>query len=359
MEHFAHDSGFAGPPFRWDEERRFLLRCEVDAAFFHLYFPTEIRGGWHRGDGETEEDLARLTGSFATPRDAVAYIMDTFPIVRRKDEERYRGDYRTKRVILEIYDAMQEAVCSSQPYRTRLDPPPADARCCHQARSAESVSATPSAGQPSEVEGAVARRELAISPTDRHVLILCRVIDKHRGTHHGRTLGSVKAEKIAHIVESHIEIDLGRDPKRLAAGPADFPHLKKVVHRAEHGFFAFRTEDRSGGEGSIFVAMNGFQKALRRYDEVFGEQAAQIDRVIDLFLPMDTEQAEIVATLYAVWNDELASGAITTDDAIVEGFYGWDSNKRRIARGRLLSALGWMRDKGLVPTGRGKRTESN
>ena len=25
------------PRFRWDEARRFLLRCELDAAFFHLY----------------------------------------------------------------------------------------------------------------------------------------------------------------------------------------------------------------------------------------------------------------------------------------------------------------------------------
>jgi hypothetical protein len=34
--------------------------------------------------------------------------MDTFPIVRRKDEAEY-GEYRTKRVILEIYDEMAEA----------------------------------------------------------------------------------------------------------------------------------------------------------------------------------------------------------------------------------------------------------
>jgi hypothetical protein len=27
------DCGYEGPPFRWDEERRFLLRCELDAAF--------------------------------------------------------------------------------------------------------------------------------------------------------------------------------------------------------------------------------------------------------------------------------------------------------------------------------------
>ena len=47
---------------------------------------------------------------FETPRDAVAYIIDCFPIVRRRDEEKYGGDYRTKRVILEIYDDMQEAI---------------------------------------------------------------------------------------------------------------------------------------------------------------------------------------------------------------------------------------------------------
>jgi hypothetical protein len=50
--------------------------------------------------------------------------MDTFPIVRRKDEEKYNGDYRTKRVILEIYDVMREAIRTGQPYATRLDPPP-------------------------------------------------------------------------------------------------------------------------------------------------------------------------------------------------------------------------------------------
>ena len=45
---------------------------------------------------------------FPTPREAVAYILDQFPIVRRKDEEHY-GEYRTRRVILAVYDAMQDA----------------------------------------------------------------------------------------------------------------------------------------------------------------------------------------------------------------------------------------------------------
>jgi hypothetical protein len=127
---FSLDYGYSGPPFRWDEERRFLLRCELDAAFFHLYLLAASNGDWRPAEKETAEDLARLKASFPTPRDAVAYIMDTFPIVKRKDEAAH-GEYRTKRVILEIYDAMAEATRTGIPYQTRLDPPPADPRCAH------------------------------------------------------------------------------------------------------------------------------------------------------------------------------------------------------------------------------------
>jgi len=95
---FARDLGYDGPPFRWDPERRFLLRCELDAAFFHLY-------GIDRDDAE--------------------YIMDTFHIVKKKDEAAH-GEYRTKRVILEIYDKMARAAETGEPYRTILDPPPVD-----------------------------------------------------------------------------------------------------------------------------------------------------------------------------------------------------------------------------------------
>lgn len=103
LQPFAQDCGYDGPPFRWDEERRFLIRCELDAAYFHLY---------------------------GIERDDVDYILETFPIVKRKDEQKC-GEYRTKRVILEIYDAMAEAMRTGEPYRTRLDPPPADPGVAH------------------------------------------------------------------------------------------------------------------------------------------------------------------------------------------------------------------------------------
>lgn len=52
---------------------------------------------------------------------------DTFPIIKRKDGAKFNGDYGTKRVILETYDALAAAMQTGQPYLPRLDPCPA--RC--------------------------------------------------------------------------------------------------------------------------------------------------------------------------------------------------------------------------------------
>lgn len=103
LESFARDLGYAGTPFRWDRERRFQLRCELDAAFFHLY-------GFARDDAD--------------------YVMETFPIVRKNDEKA-NGEYRTKRVILEIYDALAKASQTGKPYRAPLDPLPAAIGASH------------------------------------------------------------------------------------------------------------------------------------------------------------------------------------------------------------------------------------
>ena len=111
--------------------------ASCSAASWTLPFSTSTcrprSGDWRPADGETAADLARLKASFPTPRDAVAYIMDTFPIVRRRDEAKF-GEYRTKRVILDIYDAMQQAITTGEPYHTRLDPLPADPRVAHEAQ---------------------------------------------------------------------------------------------------------------------------------------------------------------------------------------------------------------------------------
>ena len=95
LQAFAEDCGDSGPPFIWDPERRFRLRGEIDAAFFHLY-------GISRND--------------------TAYILDTFPVLMQS-EKREHGGYRTKRVVLETYDALADAATTGIPYESPLGPP--------------------------------------------------------------------------------------------------------------------------------------------------------------------------------------------------------------------------------------------
>lgn len=105
LDAFAAEFGLT-EPFRWDLARRTTLFAELHAAAFHLY-------------GIARED--------------VDYIMETFPIVRRNDDARF-GEYRTKRLVLEIYDRMQQAKDEGIEYQTILEPPPADPRVAHHAR---------------------------------------------------------------------------------------------------------------------------------------------------------------------------------------------------------------------------------
>ncbi len=115
MQPFALDCGYDGPPFIWDEERRFAIRCELDALYFHLYLGT-------LSDWQTQ-GTPELLAYLPTPRHAVDYIMETFPIVKRKDEKDY-GTYRTKLRILEIYDQMTHCLATNTEYRSTLNPPP-------------------------------------------------------------------------------------------------------------------------------------------------------------------------------------------------------------------------------------------
>ena len=122
LESFAQDFGWSESPFLWNELRRVLIRCELDAAFYHLYLGTDEE--W-KSNGTKE-----LLDAFPTPRHAIDYIMETFPIVKRTDITEH-GTYRTKETILEIYDEMTEAIRTGKPYQTKLDPPPGDIRCTH------------------------------------------------------------------------------------------------------------------------------------------------------------------------------------------------------------------------------------
>lgn len=79
MQPFAKDIGYDGEPFIWDEGDRRHRMAKLDALFFNLY-------------GINEDDTD--------------YILSTFPIVKRHDEEEY-GRFLTRDLILAYMRALK------------------------------------------------------------------------------------------------------------------------------------------------------------------------------------------------------------------------------------------------------------
>ncbi len=90
LKPFADDLGYDGPPFRWDEGRRALLRAELDAYYAALY-------------GLTRDELRYILD----PADVYGpdFPGETFRVLKER-EIRELGEYRTRRLVLEAWDRL-------------------------------------------------------------------------------------------------------------------------------------------------------------------------------------------------------------------------------------------------------------
>jgi type I restriction enzyme S subunit len=194
-----------------------------------------------------------------------------------------------------------------------------------------------------------------ISATDLHAGILARAFQHHENApKYLGYFGHVKAEKIAHMVEAYLGIDLEREPIKDAAGPNDYPHLMKVESRARKANW-FDVKKKKDADAYAFSKKHGFDALLLKTMNALGERADEVDALISLLLPLNSRQSEIVATLYAAWNNLLLQGQTPDDEAIVqEARENWHASKLKIERDKFFKGLEWMRLKGLVPTGNGR-----
>ena len=172
---------------------------------------------------------------------------------------------------------------------------------------------------------------------------------------HGQpTFGRVKFQKILYLCECHLGMDLKGNFRRQVAGPLD----NRMMHSVESQMKRQKWyEARMADSRTVYEALEnagGYQKYFDRYWKAY---RPALNALLRLVRRATTEQCEIVATLFAAWNDLVLEGAEFSDDDILrEVRTNWHESKARFDESRLRTALQWMRDKGLVPQGRGKTT---
>lgn len=101
---WAQELGYDGEPFAFDPERRAQLRAELDAWYAKRY-------GLSRDELRYILDPADIMGE--------SYPSETFRVLKNKELQEF-GEYRTQRLVLEAWDALQ----TPQPSATLAPTPP-------------------------------------------------------------------------------------------------------------------------------------------------------------------------------------------------------------------------------------------
>jgi len=110
---------FPYPPFPWDEDRRAVLRAELDAYYARLYGLNRKQLRYILDPADlTEHELEDILDPWeevSDPLDPVGYAQrvaasdfpgETFRVLKEKEIRQY-GEYRTRRLVLEAWDRLE------------------------------------------------------------------------------------------------------------------------------------------------------------------------------------------------------------------------------------------------------------
>jgi len=188
----------------------------------------------------------------------------------------------------------------------------------------------------------------------QRIVLAAEIVDR---LHNDPNFGRVKFQKVLYLCEHHLGMDLEGNYWRQAAGPLDNRMLYSVENQIQRQkWFATRRD----GQKITYVRMEKAGGHRKYFDDYWADYREGLDSLLELMRPLNTERSEIVATLFAAWNDLILAGLPFADEDILhEVRSNWHESKERFDEDRLRRALQWMRDQGLVPRGLGRATRNN
>ncbi len=181
-------------------------------------------------------------------------------------------------------------------------------------------------------------------------ILLCRVIEKLNNYN----LGRVKAEKTLYLIEKDIGFDFDNNYVREAAGPLSESIYKceSVISKKNKWIKVNKVKKHIEYE-----ILSDFSKYSKYYDKYYSNYDNQIEEIIEKVKNYSTDKSEMVATLYASWNDFIIKEEEISDIKIVKDVReNWNDTKKRFKENEWLDVLKEMKLVGLIPKGKGNLT---
>lgn len=189
-------------------------------------------------------------------------------------------------------------------------------------------------------------------PVDAHILAGHIVNRLWQSKGWGRT----KLQKSLHLIGYCVQLNLGNEYIRNTAGPDDQLLMNYIDQKfKQYRHVNIKKERRSDGTVHYsYIPTPLIQELEMAYEQYPQNIREHIDVLLDKLSTTNLAGAEILSTLYAVWNNRIIKGEQITDDLLLADFYAWSQHKADFEEIRVRNALDYMRKENIVPIGWGK-----
>ncbi|MCR2031780.1 MULTISPECIES: restriction endonuclease subunit S [Alistipes] len=167
--------------------------------------------------------------------------------------------------------------------------------------------------------------------------------------------GRTKLQKTLHLVGYHCQLDFGNEYIRNTAGPDDQTMMNHIDSKFKQYRHVKIEAKKDNGKTRYNYIPTAMIDELEQVYETYPQRIRNaVDSLINKIKKMDLAGAEILSTLYAVWNNRLIKGEPITDNLLISDFYAWSAHKADFEETRVRKALDYMREQNIIPVGWGK-----
>lgn len=163
---------------------------------------------------------------------------------------------------------------------------------------------------------------------------------------HGEmAFGHLKLQKLIYLSQKVENIQLPVNFLKQAMGPYDNQMMRSIDKQLLiKKWFEFNPKEK--------LKYKPLEKAGQHcadFEKYYSNQQEKISWLIELFRKIKSDSIEIVATLFACWEEIHNEKRILTDDTLLEKFFNWSEFKEKYSRERVLKEKVWMIENSLVP----------
>ncbi len=188
-------------------------------------------------------------------------------------------------------------------------------------------------------------------PIDAHILG-GHIVNRLYGS---KGWGRTKLQKALHLAEYICELPINSQAVRQTAGPFDAQMMNTIDMKFKQ-YRHVRVDRIKDGKKFRYnyTPTPLICEVEQAFENHHADKKVMLDALLDKLKTMDLDRAEIVSTLYAVWNNRLIKGELISDELLFEDFYDWSSHKSKFSLDLVQRALNYMRREDIVPVGWGR-----